>query len=198
MSNKDTLIKPIDRRLIDSIPLKNIISGEGSTRINQGIQNLCKEVLTISLNRTDGEKYNEVGILARLNDSKELLRMYGYYDADKGTCLIKSDDNYKYIELIESEADDSLVFVHNHPNNSNVSISDILKLYVDFPVKVVVAVYNDCSYVSYAMRSKSNISAYVKAYNLIMQKFLRNRKFDELYKDIKLNPNRYGLIVEMR
>lgn len=84
---------PITQMSINSVKCTRIISGEGSDKYNKYIQYIAKKVLTISANRIDGHRHDEVGILARLNGTYESQPIYGYWDEKAGTSIINIAHN---------------------------------------------------------------------------------------------------------
>lgn len=168
---------PITRKSIESVKCTRIITGDGSEKYNKYIQYLAKKVLNISLTRTDGYINDEVGILARLDGTYESQPIYGYWNEDLQTSVIDSNKP-DYIEAIEyniNRAD--LVFVHNHPNNSIVSLSDLFTLLWSYNIKLIVAVSNNGS-INYALKTSNNSKYYYKLYEAIINK-INSKKISE-------------------
>lgn len=133
----------ITQNSINSVKCARIISGDGSEKYNKYIQSLAKKVLTISASRTDGYKNDEVGILARLDGTYESQPIYGYWNEKARTSIISTHRNIEYNFMLNENDTQSLVFMHNHPNNSVVSINDMLSALGDDAIAAVVAVGNN-------------------------------------------------------
>lgn len=93
------------------------LSRTETSKIDKYIQNACKYVLTTSMNRTDGYRYDEVGVLIDLNGNI-LCTLYG-----KNGHIDSNNDIY--LDYAYCGADRSTIFIHNHPNNSKLSYNDI-------------------------------------------------------------------------
>ncbi|MBQ8327971.1 MAG: hypothetical protein IJX86_12990 [Lachnospiraceae bacterium] len=191
------LIHEITVKAIEGVP-KAIITDD--KRVNEHIQSLCKEVLTLSKNRTGGEANNEVGILSSLDGSFKLKPIYGYWDDKIQTCKIDVDNNENYQEAIIINEENSLVFVHNHPNNSKVSYNDLINLITTPSIKIVVAVANNGN-ISFAFRFSDDFRKYTKLYMKMQSEICDAREkgikqyVDNKYKDMMTNPSRYGLVI---
>lgn len=165
---------PITKDNINKVKCARIISGEGSDKYNKYIQYLAKEVLKVSANRTDGYKHDEVGILARLDGKYESQPIYGYWDEKLGTSIINTTANTEYNFILdENMYNQTLVFVHNHPNNSIVSINDLTQLVNNPEILAIIAVGNNGS-IKYAIKTSNNISYYIKLSGL-----LNNKKYKD-------------------
>lgn len=165
--------------------------------INKHIQNLSKEILSLSKKSNNNL---EVGILASLHDSFRTGPIKGYWDEKYNTSRIDVYDNDEYLSAILNKGTNSLVFVHNHPNNSKVSYNDIMNLITDVPVYIVVAVSNNGD-VSFVFKNH-NEEKYYKHMYMRLQEKIRNvdreqilEYIDKLYENIMENPDRYGLTI---
>lgn len=185
---------PITQKSIDNVKCTRIISGEGSDKYNKYIQYLAKKILMISAKRTDGHANDEVGILARLDGTYESQPIYGYWDEKAETSIINITHNIEYNYMLDEHYNtQSLVFVHNHPNNSNISLNDILSLLGNSAIAIVVAVGNSGD-LHYASKENDNNTVYFKICNSI-QTSLNAKKstYNNIYKYIINNQNKYYL-----
>lgn len=202
MEEQITIIKPITQASIDNVGLTHIITGKNSLSRNEYIRSLCRKVLEISMNRKDGNRYNEVGILARIDGSYETKPIYGYWNKKHTTCLIDTQYNVEYNYLLDESSNNSLIFVHNHPNNSSVSFNDIMNLFsgIQLQIAAVVAVSNNGN-VSYVKRDSLAYKFYLttgeKIYKGMQNKSTNDRTIhiNKLYKDMMDNPSKYKLSI---
>ena len=130
----------ITDKTINNIPCFKIIRGRWSKRYNENIQNIIKMVLYLSMTRKD-EPGNEVGILARIDGRHTCKPIYGY--CNKYNVPSISNENAEYQKTIEYGEINKYVFVHNHPNNSVLSINDIKNLLYTPQINTVIAVGNN-------------------------------------------------------
>ena len=169
---------------IQSVPKAKIFGNE----IDKYIQHACKEVLRASLNRTDGFQYDEVAIIIDKNGKHRLLKT-----GNNGRVDSWDDD---YTDLIVCADELSLIFVHNHPNNSKLSFADLINLIPTATMLGVIAVSNSGN-VSYAIKIERDHDKYYKLYNYIVSrtnKFSENKisQFDAGNKILN-NPTAFGL-----
>lgn len=150
---------PITQKSINNVKCTRIISGEGSDKYNKYIQYLAKKVLTISANRTDGHKNDEVGILARLDGTYESQPIYGYWNEKAGTSIINLHNNVEYNFLTCDSSDTSLVLIHNHPCNTVLSLNDIILWLCEDTILTLVAICHNGD-IHYASKTSSDFSKY--------------------------------------
>lgn len=178
---------PITQQSIDGVKCTRIIYGEGSDKYNKYIQKLAKKVLEISYNRIDGYRHDEIGILARLDGSYESQPIYGYWDEDLETSVIDVIHNVEYNFLLDNSDEQSLVFIHNHPNNSEISINDAFECITEREIKCVVAVGNRGSLRYLIKTSKNFEDTRIK----VIKAFRFGKSKEEIYKSIVNNPIKY-------
>ena len=190
-------IHEITDEAIREVPRAVIASG-GET--NKYIQSLCKDILRISKDRSDGYSNDEVGILSSLDGKFQTEPIYGYWNEEKQISIIDIWNNEKYQEAIIFAEKNSLVFVHNHPDYSKVSYNDLINLITTEAIKIVVAVSNNGN-VSFAFRKSNDFSKYAKLYKKIQTEIYnkagleRRYYIDKIYNDMINNPSAYGLII---
>lgn len=184
---------PITQKSIDNVKCTRIISGEGSDKYNKYIQYLAKKVLLISANRTDGHAHDEVGILARLDGTYESQPIYGYWNEKAGTSIIKTRQNIEYNFLLDNSETQSTIFVHNHPNNSIISINDAFELITTPEIKCIVAIGNNGN-IHYVLKKSLDFEVICnKIWKLIYKnKITKIEAYNKLFK----NPDKYDLHVE--
>ena len=146
---------PITQKSINSVKCTRIVSGEGSDKYNKYIQYLAKKVLLISAKRTDEHQYDEVGILARLDGTYESQPIYGYWNEKAGTSIIDITHSIEYNYMLDENKEQSLVFAHNHPNNSELSINDVFSCLTAKEIKCTVAVGNN-GCINYMIKTSYN------------------------------------------
>lgn len=190
----ESIIYPISDTDIGRIPRARITNDNS---INTYIQDICKEVLNLAKNKN---KSMEIGILASLDKKYKSKPIFGYMDNKTGLCTIDTVHDEEYQDVIISFKYNSLIFIHNHPNNSKLSYNDLLNLITTPTIAIVVAVGNNGS-ISFAYRKSDNYSVYVKIYMQMQSKLYKVNKEDRLkiqdqiYEEILNNPNKYGLVM---
>ncbi|MBO5387759.1 MAG: hypothetical protein J6A59_06400 [Lachnospiraceae bacterium] len=190
----ESIIYPISDTDIGRIPRARITNDNS---INTYIQDICKEVLNLAKNKN---KSMEIGILASLDKKYKSKPIFGYMDNKTGLCTIDTVHDEEYQDAIISFKYNSLIFIHNHPNNSKLSYNDLLNLITTPTIAIVVAVGNNGS-ISFAYRKSDNYSVYVKLYMQMQSKLYKVNKEDRLkiqdqmYEEILNNPNKYGLVM---
>ena len=172
---------------INSVKCTRILSGEGSERYNKYIQSLAKRVLLTSLNRLDGHKHDEVGILARLDGRQCSQLIMGCWNEQLATSVIPTTTNISYNNILdENMYTQTLVFVHNHPNNSGVSISDLSSLINNPEIRAIIAVGNN-GHTKYAIKLRDDI----EIYNSISNSIRKSKDSTKILYDIINNPSKY-------
>ena len=190
----ESMIYPISDTDIGRIPRARITNDNS---INTYIQDICKEVLNLAKNKN---KSTEIGILASLDKKYKSKPIFGYMDNKTGLCTIDTVHDEEYQDVIISFKYNSLIFIHNHPNNSKLSYNDLLNLITTPTIAIVVAVGNNGS-ISFAYRKSDNYSVYAKLYMQMQSKLYKVNKEDRLkiqdqiYEEILNNPNKYGLVM---
>ena len=180
---------PITQKSIDNVKCTRIISGEGSDKYNKYIQYLAKKVLLISANRTDGHAHDEVGILARLDGTYESQPIYGYWNEKAGTSIIDITHSIEYNYMLDENKEQSLVFVHNHPNNSELSINDVFSCLTAKEIKCTVAVGNN-GCINYMIKTSYNFE------NIrlkIIKSIWHGTKKELIYNKIINNQEKYSI-----
>lgn len=187
---------PITQKSIKNVKCTRIISGEGSDKYNKYIQYLSRKILKISASRQDNYINDEVGILARLDGTYESQPIYGYWNAEARTSVIYTYKNVEYNFMIDENESQSLIFVHNHPNNSSLSYNDIKSLININAIKCIVAVGNS-GIIHYIIKVNQdnvlyqNISTKIRRLELI-----DINNINMIYNKIIDNPFNYGLYLE--
>lgn len=183
----------ISKSTINNIPATRIFSAEQSMKYNIYIQKLIKEVLIASATRTDGFRYDEVGIIARLDGSYKSRPIYGYWNDVEKISSIKVNYNVEYDVLTNESDDQSLVFVHNHPDNTGISRHDASVLLEEAALKCVVAVGNSGG-VHYIAKTSDE-------FNKIRVKIVKASMADvearfRIYDKIASNPEKYFIEIK--
>lgn len=137
----------ISKSDIDRVPCARIFRN----KIDRLVQDTCKKVLTLSMTRTEF-KNDEVGIIMDLNGNI-LGKLYGYNGSIDNTL----DD---YYGIMSKAAVNSLIFIHNHPNNSGLSSNDIISFLTDHSIICVVAISNNGN-ISYAVKQHKDFTKYM-------------------------------------
>lgn len=187
-------IEKIDASSFKNLVNRQIFHGKGSRKYNALIGKICEYVLKLSMSRDNDYRYNEVGVLVDLNTGYASKPLYG--ETDINVC------NYEeYLEMTQSYEDNSLAFVHNHPNNSILSFNDLMMLYTTFSLSVVVAVGNSGKPISYAYRTSNDNMKYIRKYSNIVDEILKdsskkNEAIEAIYSNILSNPAKYGLVIK--
>lgn len=187
---------PITRQSINNIKCTRIISGEGSDKCNKYIQELAKEVLEISYDRIDGYRHDEVGILARIDGSYKSQPLYGYWNEEMETSVIDTVHNVEYNFMLDDNDDQSLIFIHNHPNNSLPSINDILSALGNDAIAIVVAIGNNGD--THYMSKESTNNEYYRKLSVNIQNKINRKVITCEYAYGKLidNQNRFKITVK--
>lgn len=185
----------ITRKSIESVKCTRIITEEGSEKYNKYIQNLARRVLKESATRTDGHKHDEVGILARLDGTFVSEPIYGYWDEKLLTSVIDIN-NENYIKAIDSNLGRTdIIFVHNHPNNSILSYSDIANLLYTFSIRAVIAVGNNGD-INYALKTSRDNKYYWNLYQLIYKRIRSGSISTEMaYSKLLTEQKKYNLDI---
>jgi hypothetical protein len=190
----NNIIQPITIKSIESVPRAIIFD---DTNINRMLQEQSKEILRLSMNRTDGHRYDEVGRLLCIQNPNDYVDIYGSWDDTLKTCIIRPYRNERYAEMVYTYEANKLVFIHNHPNNSIISGNDLFNLFTEKSIYIVIAVSNNGS-ISYAFKNsdidymkiyKSAIKA-IYSYNNTKE---RLKKQEEVFEKIFSNPEKYGI-----
>lgn len=185
---------PITKQSINNVKCKSIFSGENSQRYNKYIQYLARKVLELSAKRTDGYQFDEVGIVADIKNESIKMILYGYWNEKTQVSEINTYRNYKYEDIMTMSKPQSLVFVHNHPNNSIISISDILTFLWNDPEQCSVIVGNNGD-IHYVIKTeKRRYSQLSVDINIKLRS--KEITYNELYKVILENPSKFGLYIE--
>lgn len=116
---------------INNIPYIDIFI---ESDINNKLTDSCKNVLRRSLSSKNKYRYGEQGLLISTLDNSIFYEMAGTYEQ------VLTDSIYN--NIIQSRQTKDLIFIHNHPNNSIFSASDIRHLYNDVSLIGIIAVGN--------------------------------------------------------
>lgn len=112
-----------------------------SKELNNLIRDTHMKLLEKSMLRTDGHRYDEMGILM------ELIKPYGYevipgkVNPTTGISSVDPTD-IRFIKYLASHSDNQLLFMHNHPNNSGFSYGDLHNFIMTDEIKAITAVGN--------------------------------------------------------
>lgn len=186
----------ITKNCIDNVKCTRIICGIGSDKYNKFLQYIAKKVLKLSAIREDGHRNDEVGILVRLSDKYESRPIYGCWNDDMKTSVIDTVHNVEYNYLIDESDDMSLVFVHNHPNNSKTSLNDILSVLSNDALAAVIAVGNNGT-VHY-MTKNSNDNLYYRRLSKTIQRKIREAEitYEYTYQNLIKNQNKFRIYIK--
>lgn len=123
--------------------------------------------------------------------------MYGYWDEKLRASAIRTWDNIEYNFMLDDNKSQTLVFVHNHPNNSLPSISDIFSLLAEYSIKAIVAVGNNGD-THYVVKTSQNDEGYTKLRKVIHKKLRDDKKFtlDYTYNKLLDQQDRYYLRIK--
>lgn len=153
------------------------------------------------MQRNDGQRFDEVGYLLELvcpyNNTNAI---YGVYDNNKQISSIHTQGNSEYEEFIQSHEDNQLIFMHNHPNNSDLSFGDIWNLVITDQLYAVTAVGNNGSVYS-AYKDNTSFNKidikikFKKFYKKIMKmgELDKNKMKIQLLDKLKLEQQKYGI-----
>lgn len=132
---------PFSEESINNVPDINIFIEDN---VNKVITKTCKDVLRLSMNAKNPYRYGEMGILASTDTTDKygntLPVIYEVFQGDYKK--ISVGRNSRYINAIANRYNNDLVFVHNHPDNSSFSGSDIMQLHVSQQLFAIVAIGN--------------------------------------------------------
>lgn len=187
----DSIIKPITFKSIDNVSCTRIFSNH---KLNKIIQQQCKEVLRLSMIRTDEHRYDEVGRLFSIRNPYDKIDILGKWDDKIGTCIINTNI-FEYDEMLSEHSLNELVFIHNHPNNSDLSLADIKQLLYDDEILAVIAIGNTSG--TYYL-SKTKICSYSNLYKNINNTISKYNNISNIESKIRHkiieNAERYGLL----
>lgn len=142
---------------VNNIPIMPIFDNHN---VNIKIAEGCKNVLMRSMSSKNKYRYGEQGLLISLSDDSVHIEIGGEYH--------KVTVNDEYIRIINNRNKDDLIFIHNHPDGSTFSATDIKHLYNDKYIRGIVAVGN-----------RHNIFVIIKKFNCdstCIEKFIENGK----------------------
>lgn len=141
---------------INNIPYIDIFI---EPEINHKLTNGCKNVLSRSLSSRNQYRFGEQGLLISTLDNSIFYEMQGTYES------VFVDT--KYNSYIQNRQTVDLIFIHNHPNNSNFSAADIRHLYTDNSLLGIIAVGNRHSiHIILSNGNCSNIENYISNYKI--------------------------------
>ena len=160
----DTEDSIITKESIDRVPCAKILESD----LNKVIQRACKSVLDESMTRTDGYKYDEVCKILDINKRTIVHAILGY----NGKIGLVYDSDY--FEITTYSSRNSLIMIHNHPNNKNLSINDLFTLLTTPSLLGIVAVGN-LGGVYYAIKSSRDQNFYTKLGEMISKIASRNK-----------------------
>lgn len=123
---------PFSEESIKNIPDIDIFIED---EINNKIKLACQDVLRRSMHTSNKYRYGEMGILISTLDNSIYERFNGEYNTIH-------TDNTRYNDIVYSRNKSDLIFIHNHPNNSSFSASDLINLSSYTSILGVVAVGN--------------------------------------------------------
>lgn len=128
----------ITRNIINNVPLVRLTENE---KINDEIRQNHMRVLEESLLRRDGHKYDEVGILMELIEPYGHKIVYGEVNETTGISSIDPNEE-QFTKYIALHSENQLLFMHNHPNNSQFSYGDIFNFIATEEIKIITAIGN--------------------------------------------------------
>lgn len=121
----------ITEEVIDKVPCTHILDNGGE--IDKYIQYLHKRLLYLSMKKNNS---NEVGLLLNLN-TMDYKIVYG------NESLVSLSENKEVRLFLKNASVQSMMFMHNHPNNSNFSYADLASFADNENLRVVTAIRND-------------------------------------------------------
>lgn len=121
----------ITDEIIEKVPCTHIVDNGG--KADKNIQKLHKELLRLSKNKN---KSNEVGFLINLYDwSFEIVI------GDGNRVSLSNNPNAE--KLLKSSPKNTLMFMHNHPNNSRFSGQDLRMFSLFDSLYIATAISNN-------------------------------------------------------
>lgn len=123
------------------------------------------KLLEKAMLRTDGHKYDEMGILMELIEPYDYKIFSGMVNKTTGISSVDPTD-VRFLSYLAQHSDNQLLFMHNHPNNSCFSYGDLYNLIMTDEIKVVTAVGNSHGIYSMWKQSgfdKSRASQYLNS-----------------------------------
>lgn len=165
---------PITIEAIHSVPCTQITNNKA---LNELIRSEHMHILELARTRKDGYRHDEVGFLFELVEPyKSSDPFWGRYDKQKGVSTIPVLKNLDYHKFINEHSTGQLLFLHNHPNNSELSFGDIASLITTNQIRGITAVCNN-GHVYCAVKNEN----FNKNYKCLLEKIMKieNGKIDD-------------------
>lgn len=174
-------VHKIEERDIDRVPCTHILDNGGV--LDKRLQSFHKRLLKIAKEKNNS---NEVGILIDIKDWSYLV-----IKGDKGS--IKMDSNPEFYSFLAKAQWRSLIFLHNHPNNTCFSEQDIETFLDDERFYLVTAITNSGNIHIMMKDGFCNVAKIKEIYNTHYMKN-GNKKSSVLY--ILQRCGKYGLFYK--
>ena len=148
-----------------NIPNIHIFNAE----LDSKIYSTCKHVLEISKNREDGYRYDEMALILN-RDTYDTVELAGY----NGRIDTTSE---RYFDLVYNADYNSLLLIHSHPNNSEISYNDMVEMLMTDSIVGVIAVGNR-GRISALIKESDDLRLYTKVSQSMMQARIKDRSRD--------------------
>lgn len=190
-------VYPFSEQNINNIPYLDIFIEDN---INELITQGCKDVLYKSMSSKNKYRYGEFGLLVSTIDmDRKHNAIEHIYEFIPGVYnKIYLNNRYRKILLERHRLIDDIVFIHNHPNNSTFSGSDLIQLAKYNALKSIIAVGNRHNiFVATKIGDVSNMKNFI--YDFIKNNSSTNNEDEEKFlKDkaasiILKTPDKYNI-----
>lgn len=158
---------------IQSVPCIQITDDKA---LNELIRREHMRILELARARKDGYRHDEVGVLLELEEPYNRSELFwGKYNKQKGVSSIPVLTDENYYKFIKEHSTEQLLFMHNHPNNTELSFGDIGNLIATNQTRGITAVCNN-GHVYCAVKNINFKNNYAYLYTKIME--IKNKRFD--------------------
>lgn len=128
----------IMRKTINNVPCVEVTN---SKVLNELIRDTHMQLLQKAALRTDGHRFDEVGILMELVEPYGYETIPGKVDPVTGISSVDPKDT-RFKKYLTLHSNNQLLFMHNHPNNSNFSYGDLSNFIMTDEIKAITAIGN--------------------------------------------------------
>ena len=128
----------IMRKTINNVPCVEVTN---SKVLNELIRDTHMQLLQKAALRTDGHRYDEIGILMELVEPYGYETITGQVNPVTGVSSVDPMDE-RFVKYLALHSNNQLLFMHNHPNNSNFSYGDLYNFIITDEIKVITAIGN--------------------------------------------------------
>lgn len=178
----------IMRKTINNVPCVEVTN---SKVLNEMIRETHMQLLQKAALRTDGHRFDEVGILMELVEPYDYEIIAGKVDQLTGISSVDPKDT-RFKKYLALHSNNQLLFMHNHPNNSTFSYGDLYNFIITDEIKAITAIGNlhgihlmwkkaefnknkACQYIDFLVKSRDNASSNTaKIKNDIVTEVIRN------------------------